>query len=183
MNGIRERCEDRADDQREGRDLGGAREIGGDGRGRAFVHIRRPHMERHGRNLEREPGDEKHKSEHESRRNAGTLHHARDDGEIHAAGKAVDQRDTVQHHARRKRAEDEVFESGFSRAQRVAVERREYEQRQRLQLHAHVEADEVGRRNHQRHAAGREHHEDGKFEARLVRILEEALRHQHAGGR
>ena len=45
------------------RDLGGGGEIGGDRRGRAFIHIGRPHMERHGGDLEGQARDQEHKAE------------------------------------------------------------------------------------------------------------------------
>ena len=49
------------------RDLGGGGEIGGDRRGRAFIHVGRPHMERHGGNLEGQARDQEDQAEDQAR--------------------------------------------------------------------------------------------------------------------
>ena len=52
-------ADDDADEQRHRRDLGRGGEEGGDRRRRAFVDVGRPHVERHGRDLEGEAGERK----------------------------------------------------------------------------------------------------------------------------
>ena len=55
--------EDRAQEQRHRRDLGRGGEEGGDRRRRAFVDVGRPHVERHGGDLEGETRDQEHEAE------------------------------------------------------------------------------------------------------------------------
>ena len=76
--------------------------------------------------------------------------------EAGAAGEAVDQRDAVEQHAGGQRAEHEIFEARFGRAQVVAVDRGDDVERQRLQLEAEIERDQVVGRDHQHHAERRE---------------------------
>ena len=85
------------------------------------------------------------------------------------AGEAVDQRDAVEQHARRQRAEDEILEAGLGRAQTVAVDRGDDVERQRLQLEAEIERDQVVGRDHQHHAERGEQDEDRILE--LVEML------------
>ncbi len=87
-------------------------EEGRDRRRRAFIDVRRPHMERHGRDLEAEAGEQEDDAEDQPdigrtalRRGVGNA------GKAHRAGKAVDQRGAVKQHARRQRAEHEIFQA------------------------------------------------------------------------
>ena len=59
----RERADDDADEQRHRRHLGRRGEEGGDRRRRAFVDVRRPHVERHRRDLEGKAGDQEDEPE------------------------------------------------------------------------------------------------------------------------
>ena len=49
---------EQAQQQREARGLRSGRQVGGDRQRRAFVGVRRPHVEGHGRDLEAEAGDD-----------------------------------------------------------------------------------------------------------------------------
>src|SRR3546814_20159088 len=62
---------------------------------------------------------------------AGELLRQRDEGG--GAGKAIDQRDAVEQHARGQRAEDEVLEPGLAGAQVVAAKGGHHVERQRSQ--------------------------------------------------
>ena len=84
-------------------------------RRRAFVNVRRPHMERHRRNLEAEAGEQKNEAEDQS--DPAMRGGLRDAGKGHGAGEAVDQRGAIKQHPRRQRAEHEIFQAGFGRAQ------------------------------------------------------------------
>ncbi len=57
-----------AGEQRDRRDLGRRREEGGDRRRRAFIDVRRPHVERHGGDLEGQAGAEEHDADDEAER-------------------------------------------------------------------------------------------------------------------
>ena len=85
---------------------------------RALVNVRRPHMERHGGDLERQPDQHEHDADDRGparRLPASAARHAA--REVHGAGEAVDQRDAVQQQARGQRAEHKILQPGFGRAQ------------------------------------------------------------------
>ena len=136
-----------------------------DRRRRALVDVRRPHVERHGRDLEAEAGEQEHQAEDQP--DAALLARLGDAGEAHRAGEAVDQRGAVEQHARRQRAEHEIFQPRFGRAHVVAVDRRDHVERQAHQLEAEIERDQVGRRDQHQHAGGREQDQDRIFELLL----------------
>ena len=83
------------------------------GVGDAVVHVRRPHVERHRRDLEAEPDQQEAEPErgHERQRPAGELR--ADQGQVRGAGRAVDQGDAVEQEARGERADQEVLERRF----------------------------------------------------------------------
>ena len=83
----------------------------------------------------------------------------RDAGEVGRAGRAVDERDAVEEHRRRERAEQEVLEAGLLRREAPAVERGEHVQRDRQDLERQEDRDEVVGRRHQHHAGGRAEHQ------------------------
>ncbi len=167
-----------AHQQRHRRHLRRGREEGGDRRRRALVDVRRPHVERHGRDLEGEAGEHEDEAEDQAELAlAPGLSTGGDAREADLAGEAVDQRGAVEQHARRQRAEDEIFQAGFGRAQRVAVDRGEHVERQRLQLEAEIEREHVARRDHQHHAERGKHDEDGILELVELLGLGEADRH------
>ena len=140
-----------ADEQRHRRHLGRRGEEGGDRCRRALVDVRRPHVERHGGNLEGEAGDEEDKAEDEADRRTALERHG-NAGERGLAGEAVDQRGTVEQHAGGQSTEDEVLEAGLGRAHRIPVDRGDHVKRQRLQLEADIDRDQVVGRDHHHHA-------------------------------
>ena len=94
--------------------LGRGGEEGRHGRRRALVDVGRPHVERHGRDLEGDAGGDEDEAEDDA--DAGlALQRRGDGGERDAAGKAVDQRGAVEQHAGGERAEDEVFQARLRR--------------------------------------------------------------------
>ena len=111
---------DDAHEQRHRRHLGRRREEGGDRRRRALVDVRRPHVERHGRDLEGEAGDHEDEAEDQAERRSAPESAAAICGEADVAGEAVDQRGAVEQHARRQRAEDEVLQAGFRSSARLS---------------------------------------------------------------
>ena len=78
-----------------------------------------------------------------------------DAGERGGAGGAVDERDAVQEDRRRERAEHEVLDAGFLRAQPATVERGEHVQRDRQDLEREEHDDQVVRGGHDDHAERR----------------------------
>ena len=104
-------------------------EEGGHRRRRALVDVRRPHVERHRRNLEAEAGEQEHQAEHAAPMLGLPCAACAMPAKLDRAGKAVNQRRAVEQHARGQRAEHEIFEAGFGRAHRVAVDRRDHVER------------------------------------------------------
>src|SRR3546814_8741799 len=81
---------------------------------RAFVNVGGPHMERHGADLEAETREHEHDAENQRDVHL-TAEHLGDAGEIGRPGEAVEQRNAIEQHARRERAEYEIFADGFAR--------------------------------------------------------------------
>ena len=158
---------DAGEDRKRG-DLRRRGEEGRHRRRRAFVDVRRPHVERHGRDLEAEAGEQEDQAEHEAdiRGRRGR----RDAGEADRAGEAVDQRGAVEQHARGQRAEHEVLQAGFGRLGVVAVRGRHDVERERHQFEAEIERDQVAGRDQHHHAERREQHQDRVFEDAARRI-------------
>ncbi len=177
---VGERDDDGADEHREGCDFRGGGEKGDDRGRRAFVNVRRPHMERHGGKLERQAGDQEDQPEDQADADARRLDDMGDAGEFGGAGEAVDQRDAVEQHPGGQRAEDEIFQAGLGGAQRIAVEGGQHIERQALQFEAEIERQEIRSRNHQQHAERRKPNQNRQFKADSAFVLEEALGHQHA---
>ena len=146
------------------RERGGLRGRGherGDRRRRALVDVGRPHVERRGRDLEAEPDQEQRETDeqHAVVEQHDLREELRDPGEVRRAGRAVDERDAVEEHRRRERAEQEVLEAGLLRREPAAVERGEHVQRDRQDLERQEDGDEVVGRRHQHHAGGRAQHQ------------------------
>ena len=136
-------------------------------RRRALIDVGRPHMERHRGDLEAEAGEQKHQAEDQP--DAAHLPPTlRDAGEADRAGEAVDQRRAVEQHSRRQRAEHEIFQPRFGRAQRVAVARGDHIERQAHQFEAEIERDQIVGRDQHQHAERREHDQHGIFEPLLL---------------
>ena len=92
----------------------------------------------------------------------------RERGEVHGAGKAIDQRNAIEQQARGKRAEHEILQTGLGRTQFVAREGGEDVERQRLQFEPEIEGHQVRGRYHHHHADDRQRHQHGIFKARDV---------------
>ena len=143
-------------------------------RRRALIDVGRPHMERHRRDLEAEPGEQEHQAEHEA--DAAGLRGGRDAGKADGAGEAIDQRGAVQQHARRQRAQHEILQAGFGRLRIIAVARGDHVERERHQLEPEIEHDQVAGRDQHHHAERRKQHQDRIFEDAPGRIGQELSR-------
>ncbi len=117
---------------------------------------RRRHFERETRQNENETED------HANRRRVGD--DRRDALERHRPRKAIEQRCAVKHHARRQRAENEIFETRFRGASIVARKGGDDIERQRHQFEAEIERDEIIRRDQQQHAERGQQDQDRIFE-------------------
>jgi hypothetical protein len=148
---------------------------------RALVHVRRPHVERHDGNLEAKAGKQEHQPEHDP--DAAGGYGRRDPGKADGSGKAIDQRGAVQQHARRQRAEDEIFQAGLGRFGVVAVAGGDHVECKAHQLEPEIEHDQVAGRDQHHHAEGREQHQDRIFEDPPRRIGQELGRQDQRRGR
>ena len=81
-----------AHEQRHRRHLGRGGEEGGDRRRRAFIDVGRPHVERHGRDLEGKAGKHEDQAEDQAELALGAAERRGDLLEAGVAGVAVDQR-------------------------------------------------------------------------------------------
>jgi hypothetical protein len=79
-------------------------------------------------------------------------------------------------------AEDEIFEPGFARTRRVALECGDDIERQALQLETDIKRDEIVGRDHHQHAGGCEQHEHGKLEFHPSRPAPIIDRHEKGDG-
>ena len=171
-------------EQRHRGDLGGRGEEGGHRGGRAFVDVRRPHVERRGRDLEGEARDDEHQPEQQTQRDMAVGRRLDDAGEVRGAGEAIGQRGAIEQQARAERAQHEILQAGLGRLHAVPAQRRDDIERQRLQLQPHVERHQVGGRDHHHHAYHRQGDQQRVFEAQQVAAGHVALAHQqHRGGR
>ena len=163
------------------RDLGRGGKERRDRRRRAFIDVRRPHMERHRRDLEAEAGEQEDDAEDQP--DAAVRGRLRDAGKAHRAGEAVNQRRAIEQHSRGQRAEHEIFKPGLGRTQLVAMARGDDIKRQAHQFEAEIERDQVGRRYQHQHAERREQDEHGIFETLLAFLFCVIERHGDRGGR
>ena len=173
----------RAGDQDHGRDLGRRGEQGHDRRRRALVDVGRPHVERRGRNLERQAADQEDQTEHQAR--AGVV--GGEGGDVlepHRTGETIDQAGAIQQQARRQGAQDEILQARFRRLDVVAVEGGQHIQSQRMQLDPDIHGDQVARGRHHAHAGRGQHDQDRIFELGDARALHPAVaQHDRHGGR
>ena len=172
-----------AHEKRHGGHLRRGGQEGGHRRRRAFIDVGRPHVERHGGDLEGKAGQHEDQAEHQAELALAAPERRGDLMEAGVAGVAVDQRDAVEQHARGQRAEDEVLEAGLGGTQVVAVDRGKHIDRQRLQLEAEIEADHAVGRNHQHHAERAQQDQHRIFELVEALGLGEAHRHDQRHGR
>ena len=140
-------------------------------------------MEGHRRDLEGETGKHEDQAEHQAELAVGAGQRRGDLLEAGAAGIAVDERDAVEQHAGRQRAEHEIFEAGFGGTQIVAIDRGHDVERQRLQLEPEIKRDHAVGRDHQHHAERRQQHQHRIFELVELLLLGEFPRHdqRHRG--
>ena len=174
---ARERRHGGAHEDGDAGDLGRRGEERGHRRRRALVDVRRPHVERHRRNLEAEADEQEHQPEHQADAGAALRRQIRDfgdAGEADRAGEAVDQRGAVEQHARRQRAQHEILQARFRRLGAVAVEGGDDVERERHQLEAEIKRDQVGRRDQQQHAERRQQEQRAVFELLLLLELQDS---------
>ena len=149
-----------ADRDREGRELGRAADQQRDRRGRALVDVGHPHVERHGAELEGQPGDDEHGAEDQHRVvDLPGADRLEDLGDLERAGGAVHHRQAVEQEAAGQRAEHEILHRRFGGRAVVAPHRDDGVQAQRHQLEAEVDDQEVVGREHDQDAEQREHRE------------------------
>ncbi len=172
----RERDQEHAEERREPGRLRRGRHEARDRSGRALVHVGRPGMERHRRDLEAEADEQQREPGHQRARSRTGCCCARN-CEIPVSEVVpvapYDERDPVQEDRRRERAEHEVLDAGFLRAQPAAVECGEHVQRNRQHLEREEHDDQVVRGGHDDHAeAGEEHQREvlGRFELLATQV-------------
>ena len=146
----------------------------GDRRRRALVDVRRPLVERRDRRLEREAGDDQRERGQEQRVVAHLADRVRDRGEVGRAGRAVEQREPVEQHRRAERADDQVLEARLERVLAPQLGRAQHVERDREQLEADEQRDEV------RRAREHDHPEHGEQQQRVVLAVARLGRRQRA---
>ena len=163
-----------AHDAAEGRGLHARGHEARHGRGRALVRVGRPHVERHGRDLERERDEDEVLAEIKERRLRGRADLA-GDARVRelAARRAVDHRHAVDEEARREGAHEEVLDGALGAAQAAPPAAREDVGRERHRLDADEQRHEVRRVRDHHHAGRREEHERvelAELEALLAQV-------------
>ena len=154
-------------DQRDRRYLRRGAEERGHRRRRAFVHVRRPHMERHGRDLERQARHHEHHADDQPSGCLGGVGECPGNlDEIHAAGETVDQRNAIEQQSGGQRPQDEILQTGLRGPDIVARERRQHIERQRLQFEPQIEAHHRAGRHHDHHAGHGQQHQHRELEPR-----------------
>ena len=145
--------------------------------GAAAKNVRGPHMERNGRNLEGEAGEQEDQSENQA--GAGVFP-GEDRGDLLETcmdGEAVDQRTSVKQHARRQRAQHEILQARLRRTQGIPVDRGNDIKREALEFDPHIKRNQIAGGDHHQHAEGRQHDEDRIFEFPEPLGLHETVRH------
>ena len=143
-------------EDRVGRQLRAHGEESGDGRRRAFVHVRRPDVERSGRDLEEEPAGREDDPHDEKRRLVIDDHRPRNAVERERPRRPVHERHPVQEDAGGERPEDEVLRGRFQRLRLAFEVAREDVLRQRHQLERDVDRRQVRAGRHEEHPDRRE---------------------------
>ncbi len=134
-------------------------------------------MERYGRDLERQTGQNEDETEDDAERTGFSGKHRCNVCKARIAGKAIDQGHAVKQHAGRQRAKNEILQAGFGRTNAIAVEGGNDVKRERHQLEAEIERDQVIRRNQQHHAKRCQHQQNREFE--LVELVRTAVDGAH----
>ncbi len=177
VDDAREGTGEHPDEQRHRGDLGRGGKEGGDRGWRAFVDVGRPHVERHGRDLEGQPSDQEDETERQAEGGLTSGERRRDAGEARLAGEAIDEGSAVEQHPRRQGAQHEILEPRLGRAQRIPVDGGKHVDRQRLHLQPKIERDEIGGRDHHHHAERRQYDQHRILEAFELLGAHEADRH------
>ena len=143
--------------QRECRQLGtGRHEQRGHG-GRTVVDVGHPHVERNGPQLEGQASHQEHHAEGQHlRRGHAAVDAAHDLGDVQRASGPVDHRHAVEQEAGGQRAQHEVLHGGLGALRPVAAQADGGIQRQRHQLQAQVQHQQVAARDHHHLAQQRE---------------------------
>src|SRR5690606_29836962 len=115
----------------------------------AFIDVWRPHMERNGRDLEGQASKYEHQAEQDAHLSLRTADDGGDLSKVDATGVAIGQRNTVEHHAGAKRAENEILQSGLARARILTVNSGHDVERERLKLETEIERYQAVGRDHQ----------------------------------
>ena len=122
-------------------------------RRRALVDVRRPHVERRGGDLEREPREDHRHPGHEERVvGAGRLADRR---EPELAGRAVDERAAEQQDPRAEAPDDQVLEARLERRAPVRVERAQHVESDREPLERQEHRHQVRRGDEEDHPGAR----------------------------
>ena len=168
---------------RERRGLRSDREKRGDRRRRALVHVRRPHVERHRRNLESDARHDQDDRKHEPLVGFLTREERRHHTEIRRAGQPVHQGHAVQQHAERERAEQEILHGRFVRALTRLDEPGENVERHGHRLEADEDGDEIDPAGHDHHAQCGAENQEVVLTRRHALHVDVMERHQHGDGR
>jgi len=132
--------------------------------GGTLVHVRHPHVEGHHTQLESQAGDDEHHTEHQHLLVGRTGQRGLVDlADVQRAGGAVHHRQAIEQEARGQRTQHEVLHGGFGRLGVVAAQGHKRIQRQRHQLQAQVDGQEVVADDHDRDAQQREHAQREQF--------------------
>src|SRR5882757_7301313 len=183
--GAKEDPDEEADEQREAGRLRGHADVSGDGCGRAFVDVGCPLMEWDGCDLKEETSSNGDKGENDepvghaaaSDKLETTVECSADIPDAGAAGKAIEQGETVGKDPGAEAAEEKIFESGFVGTPFAAKIARENVQAEGHSLEAKEHHDQVG-------AGGHEHHADaGEKQKRIVFAFLLALQIEIAHGK
>ena len=157
-----ERRQEDAHERGERRRLDAGGHEAGDDRRRAFVGVGRPHVERHGRHLEREADEQQADGDAAAAASAAIACAAirlpmRSSRVLPVS--AVGERDAVEEERARERAEQEVLERRLGGRRRVAADAGEHVDRERQHLEREEDDEQVRRRRHQHHAGDGEQHQ------------------------
>ena len=161
-----QRNQEQAQQQSEGGGFGGDRDVGGDGRGRALIDVRRPLVERNRRYLEKEGGGNRDGRQ----KNDGVVqvplpNCLRYPIDVGGPADAVEQRKPVRQDAGGEHAQEKVFDGGFVRAPIAPEKTGEQVEGDGHQFQTNEEGDEVN-------PAGQQHHADsGEEDERVVLAL------------
>ena len=174
----RECGEEETGDPGEGRRLHADRHEGGDRRRRPLVDVGRPELERNDRRLEAECDDEQREAAEDRDPRCGTEPGA-DAVVARGPRRAVEGGDTVEQEAGRECPQDEVLERRLARRTVASMDARQHVGRERHDLDAEEQQDQVARGGHDHHARGREENQRVELAGAHPDHLEIALRHEH----